>query len=443
MPCVPSWCPARVPPVGGAGVQRVLKLAKYLPEHGVTPTVLTVENASAPLRDETLGAELSPDLEVLRARTLEPGYAAKELAWRAVASKGWSARRALVRVAKSLLVPDPQVLWLPAAAAVLTRRLLTHRDDVVFISGPPFSQLALGPLARRLGAAVVLDYRDEWTTLRGVYEMAAASARIGAVLEPLFLRSAHAVTTATPAFRSELCARFPFLDAAAVHTIENGFDPADFPEELPAPPSDRLVVTYVGTVFRLTRARGLLEAVKKLHVLRPDLAPLLELRFVGRIVETEMKEFDAVPGLLRLGYVDHARAVRELAQSHVALCLLDDVPGADRVYPAKIFEIMHMRRPCLALCPPGVLADLVNEHRLGEVVAPRDVDAIAAALARRLEALRAGTLQLSTEPVGTDHYNRKRQAAAFVSVFREALCARDALRDICRANAAPRTRRAQ
>src|SRR6185295_9483613 len=42
------------PPVGGAGVQRVTKLVKYLPSYGVTPAVLTVRNPSVPLRDESL-----------------------------------------------------------------------------------------------------------------------------------------------------------------------------------------------------------------------------------------------------------------------------------------------------------------------------------------------------------------------------------------------------
>ena len=42
------------PPTGGAGVGRVLKLAKYLSHHGVSPRVLTVSNPSVPLHDDSL-----------------------------------------------------------------------------------------------------------------------------------------------------------------------------------------------------------------------------------------------------------------------------------------------------------------------------------------------------------------------------------------------------
>ena len=63
------------PPTGGAGVGRPLKLVKYLPAHGVRPAVLTASNPSVPLRDESLLADLPPDLDIVRVRTLEPGYA--------------------------------------------------------------------------------------------------------------------------------------------------------------------------------------------------------------------------------------------------------------------------------------------------------------------------------------------------------------------------------
>ena len=62
------------PPVGGAGVARVLKLTKYLPAHGVTPTVLTVKNPSVPLIDHSLERDVAPGLRILRARTFEQTF---------------------------------------------------------------------------------------------------------------------------------------------------------------------------------------------------------------------------------------------------------------------------------------------------------------------------------------------------------------------------------
>ena len=48
------------PPAGGRGVQRVLKFVKYLPEFGIQPVVLTVEDGDYPAMDESLAKEV-PD----------------------------------------------------------------------------------------------------------------------------------------------------------------------------------------------------------------------------------------------------------------------------------------------------------------------------------------------------------------------------------------------
>jgi glycosyltransferase involved in cell wall biosynthesis len=420
------------PPVGGAGVQRALKLVKYLPHHGVTPAVLTVENPSVPLHDASLGRDIPPFTEILRVPTFEPSYSAKRKAWNAAAeaTPGFLARgkKQLVKIGRQLLVPDPQVLWLPCASLALGARLASSdADDVVFISGPPFSQFLLAAVARlRPRTAVVLDYRDEWATTQGAYEMG-GSVRAGAWLEHAILRSAHAVTTATEAFRSELLARFDFLDPSRVYAVPNGYDPDDFPKPLPSPGTDRFVLTYVGTVFRLTSARGLLDAIRLLHAREPELGKLLTVRFIGRIVETEASYFEgtAALGVERVGYLQHEQALAELARSHAALCLLDDLPGAARIYPAKIFEIMYLGRPCLALAPEGALAKLVRDHTLGDVIHPRDPEAIFAALSRRLRLFRdskVGTsIDAATRAVDIARFHRKWQAGEFAGIFRAAV----------------------
>jgi glycosyltransferase involved in cell wall biosynthesis len=309
---------------------------------------------------------------------------------------------------------------------MLARRLLgPQRDQVVFLTAPPFSSFLAAPLLRLAGkTAVVLDYRDEWLTLRKSYEMVRGGLNgwLGDPLEAALLRTAHFVTTANEAFREGLLERFKFLDPGRVRAIPNGYDPDDFPATLPEPPSDRFVVTYAGTVYKLNSPRGFMAAVATLHARHPDLAKLLQVRFIGRIVDTELPLFEDADrlGVELLGFQDKRHVIDSLARSHLLMCIQSEDPGTERIYPAKIFELMYLGRPCLTLTPPGALADLVTRHRLGPVVAPGDVEGITAALVRELTAFKEGRRAPQSQAVDIERYHRRNLAGTFAETFREA-----------------------
>lgn len=423
------------PPTGGAGVQRAVKLVKYLPEHGVEPIVLTTLNPSVPVTDESLVKDVPEGTKIVRARTLEPGYKMKQAAWDArtgavggAPSLKARAKKVLTTVAKEALVPDAQVLWVPGASLSLASVLAREKPDAVLISGPPFSSFLLAAVAKlRPGTRVVLDYRDEWTAYKvseagsgANFEMVPTVARrVTSAIERGLLRVADAVVTATEAFRENLISTFPFVDPARVVAIPNGYDSDDLPAERPTPPADKLVLAYAGTIFRLTSPKGLLGAIRRLKERAPAVASKIEARFFGRIVDTETPAFEGLDDVVkRLGYIDHARVLPELASAHVVLCLLDDVEGADRIYPAKIFELMALGRPTLTLAPEGALTQLVRAHDLGAVIGPRDEAAIAQYLEARVRELEAGTIAIEAKAKDVGRYHRRELAREFAEVLR-------------------------
>src|SRR5207237_4072889 len=103
-------------------------------------------------------------------------------------------------------------------------------------------------------------------------------------------------------------------------------------------------LAYVGTLWNLTSVAPLVAAVKQLGERRPGLASRLELVFAGRRVGEQQRLVDSLKGLpcrvVEHPYLDHREAVELVRSAHGLCALMSDLPGADRVVPAKIFEYM-------------------------------------------------------------------------------------------------------
>jgi glycosyltransferase involved in cell wall biosynthesis len=394
------------PPIGGGGVQRVTKFIKYLPQFGWLPSVLTVANPSVPILDVSLEAEIPAEVIVRRARTWEPGYSLKA----AVADAGPEIRRsgpgglakALARrVFKLFLQPDAQALWRPFAISEGKRLLREVGHHAILATAPPYSNLLVGAsLSRATGIPLVLDFRDEWDITSVYFENQRPnllSRLIQQRMQRRVVRRARAVVATTPASARALegvCA--VAKSRAKVGWIYNGYDPEDFP-----PPDDvaeernkRYRLSYVGTLWTLTSATPLVEAVRRLARDKPEVAGHLEIVFAGRRIGQEGQTLEGLKDLpcrlVELPYLDHTKAVKLLYEADGLCALLSDVPTAGRVVPAKIFEYMAVKRAILAIAPPGELWDLLRNYPAAYLVEPKDIAGIAACLEREIERHRAG-----------------------------------------------------
>ena len=126
-------------------------------------------------------------------------------------------------------------------------------------------------------------------------------------------------------------------------------------------------------------------------------------------------------------YLPHQQLLEELSASHVTMCILDDLPGAENIYPGKIFELMHLGRPCLVLCPEGALSRLVVDISLGRCLRPRDVQGIADLLIDLLREFQAGRVPSAAEgsqPTDVERFDRRVTAGQFADVVRTAIQSR-------------------
>jgi hypothetical protein len=397
------------PPTGGVGVQRVTKFVKYLPDFGWDCSVLTAVNPSAPLRDESLLRDVPAATAIHRARTLEPGYAVKQAVSASSEGRGPRGVRQWLkgvcrRLGNSLLQPDPQILWRPAALRLGRRILRETHHDAIIATGPPFSSLLLGAtLARESGTPLVLDYRDEWGISNAYWENkqpGLVSRRVQQWLQHHAVRAARVLLATTPSSAAEL-GRVAAAAGSTAQTayIYNGFDPPDFiaGEETPAPLSSsprRYRLAFLGTLWALNPIEPLVEALLRLHTSAPQLLAELELVFAGRRTAQQEQQLDRLQHLpcsvVRLPFVSHAEACWLMRSADGLLLLNADRPDTYRIINAKTFEYMASRRPMFVIAPAGDLWDVVRNLPGTVLVPPGDPGRIAEQLALVLEQHRCG-----------------------------------------------------
>ena len=391
------------PPVGGAGVQRPAKFARYLPEFGWDVSVLQAENPSVPLLDPSLLKELPPETVIERAHTFEPSYAAKQ----SVSNVGGTAspvgltsglRRMLGAAATLALQPDAQVLWLPDALRRGRRLLKRLPHDAIFATAPTYTNLVVGALlAKHAGLPLICDFRDEWDLSSTYWENAPkASFALGIQrrMQRFVLRRSAAIVATTKASTMRIAARATESGARPrAVCIYNGWDAGDFADAARAAPAlprrpNHFRLVYAGTLWNLTSIAPLAEAVERLARATPQLPGRLELVAVGRKTPEQSAQLDriGVAGVMveRVDYCPHPVALATMLSADALLLLLSDVPGAERVAPAKVFEYLAARRPILAVMPEGEIAELVRESDPGCHYLPNDATGIAEWLRSRL-----------------------------------------------------------
>jgi glycosyltransferase involved in cell wall biosynthesis len=384
----------RFPPVGGSGIQRVSKFAKYLPEYGWKPVILTSKGGSYSAYDPTLMEDVPRGLSIHRTLSLEP-MTLKRLARRiihcrktkrgdtsvsATSRKGLRTRVNLF-IEKTFLIPDAQIGWL--LPAVVKGGFIIWKEDVDVIcsTGPPFSAHLIGLLLKMVTRRPwIADFRDPWT--QDAIARTRWRLRIEEIMEHAVLKHADRVICVSQPLINGVKQKYLFTkDDNRFLVITNGFDGDDFKGlECFRSGHERFVITYVGTVYERRSPESFLKALQQLFREKKDIAKRVQVNFIGLAPNS----IQALPGQLGvqdavrfIDYVPHKRSLEYLVNSDVILLIVsEEGETSEGIFSGKIFEYLRSGRPILALVPPGVAADLIIEARAGIVVHYQDIEGI-------------------------------------------------------------------
>mgnify|MGYP005989396453 CR=1 FL=1 len=166
------------PPAGGIGVQRWLQFSKNLRDQGWEPVIYTAKDASYPIFDENLEAQIPFGIEVHKVRVPEPNNffsifqlgnkKSKKLYELSQQSKVDTSpiKKLLWTIRGNFFIPDARMFWISKSFKYLSKYLENNPVDAVISSGPPHStHMIARRLKKRFNLLWFADFRDPWTSM--------------------------------------------------------------------------------------------------------------------------------------------------------------------------------------------------------------------------------------------------------------------------------------
>ena len=373
------------PPSGGSGVQRWLKMSKYLPEYGWQPVIYTPEDGEYPIIDPSLEKDVLPTIEVIRRPIVEPytlykkflGIKKEETVKMGFIEEkekkqNWKTKLS-IWVRGNLFIPDARCWWVRPSVRYLKKHLKKQPVDAIISTGPPHSMhLIAMKLKEALGIPWIADFRDPWTEIDyyGDLHLTRWADRKHHRLEREVLTKADKVVTVSP----DWARRLGRLGGRNVRTIYNGFDRDDETKSFVNPPSDKFTLTYLGVLSKIQNPENLWKVMGELVKEDEEFSKHLAINMIGQIdssVAKSIQENGLDNHVTFTPYIPHEQVVQVHRGSTLLLLLLmpDSEPRAKGLLTGKLFEYLASGRPILCIGPEdGDAANIINETHAGTTV---------------------------------------------------------------------------
>ena len=384
------------PPSGGAGVQRMLKFAKYLPRFKVKPYILTVSNPTYPVYDESLKEDIPPEAAIYTSKSLEPfqlygflaGKTKQDVAQPTTAlkqTKSLSAKAARW-VRGNLFIPDARAGWLLTARKKALDLVQQYGIEAVITSGPPHSVHFAGSyLKKKAGVRWIADFRDPWTRIHynQVLPRTSIAKNIDLKLERSILQKADEVLVVSPAMANIQ----EQIQNRSYQVIPNGFDPDDFrviSQEKSTSTSPKLTIRHVGSVSENSVPGGFFRALAEMGVKNS-----LNVEFVGSIhtgVMEQVSAFGLEAIVTHVPYLPHDEAIAKMQSADMLLLSIPKVENNELILTGKLFDYLAARKPILLLGPEkGDAAKIINELQAGTATGHGEITKIKTILAKAIQ----------------------------------------------------------
>ncbi|MGH8003407.1 MAG: glycosyltransferase [Limisphaerales bacterium] len=345
------------PPLGMAGVQRPLGLAKYLHRLGWKVYVLTVKPIAYWETDPTLLEDFPKKIPVFRAGSLDPARVSYLFGRRK--RKGFT-----FRPEAGKLVWDTKLGFVPFVWAKACRLIEKFSISAVWTTSPPPSLHLAGLwLKQTNNIKWFSDFRDPWEV-----EAPAESSNVWERRQRKLRRLLSAVDGVTAVNDRLKDFLAPLAGVGRVATIFNGFDPEIKISGMDSSPKI-FTMAYGGTLSPSTDPHAFPKALSRWKKEKKRNFRLILIgKIIGLPVEKRLSELDLAENVEITGYLPHRKALERLSTAHLVLLFLSQEEKYRLTVPAKVFEYIGLGKPTLAVAAKkSAVADFLSKYPVGSL----------------------------------------------------------------------------
>lgn len=394
------------PPMGGGGVQRWLKMVKYIREYGWEPIIFTAEDAEVSLSDPELLKELPENIETHKVPIWEPFDLYKKVIGKGKNEKiqpglldesgknGWK-NDLILWVRGNVFIPDAKMFWIKPSVKYLSTYLKENKVDAIVSSGPPHTtHMIANQVKKKFNIPWLADFRDPWTFV-DYYDQLKISKwadRKHHKLEKQVLSNADKTVTVTWSWAKD----FNKKKVNEVGVVTNGYDPQDFVKATGDVPN-KFGITHIGSMNKDRNPNILWPVLQKLAKSVEGFKEVLEIRLIGPVdfqIFKSIEENGLNDYLHHTAYKGHKEVIGDLLDSALQLLPINNTANLMGVVPGKLFEYIGSRRPILCIgTKEGDAARIIEETNSGQVFDYNEEHELESYLRSAFEEFKNGTLK--------------------------------------------------
>ncbi|MCL0096233.1 glycosyltransferase [Thermodesulfovibrionales bacterium] len=357
----------RFPPLNNIAAVRIGKFAKYLPEFGWEPIVLTVNEMKG--YPQTLPMEID-EANIIRtpyfalAPLIRSKLADDEIAPSQKISKGLNWRERvyqLIRLTR-FIYSRPEVTfftnehwgWYSYAMKKGLEVIKKSKIDIIFstFGYEMMPHFIASRLHQRTGVPWIAEFRDPWTFNNPYIKKPQPFHFMTQQLEKRVMKGSNLLISVSEPLAKDLEA----FHSKKTIVIPNGFDEEDYTENIPL--TSKFIITYTGTI---SPGKGdptpLFKAITELKHEGQLSTDDFEVRFFGsnvaEILSPPIEKYCLQELVKVYSLVPFKESIKKQKESVVLLLLRWNDPRDKGMYTGKFFEYLGAGRPILAMAFKG------------------------------------------------------------------------------------------